>query len=142
MGFDPHEPEQRGKLNDALRAAGISVGELWLRYFSMSGSAGEYEVQAYAQGLISLPVAQRDLLAMAANELIDEKPQLRAPYADELDSFSAEAGGQDTAQGCTAPVAGFQGTIRGGAFPARTVRPDTPAGCPGPPRPGGNAQAS
>jgi hypothetical protein len=93
MGFDPHEPEQRGKLNDALGAAGISMGELWLRYFSMSGSAGEYEVQAYAQGLISLPVTQRDLLAMAANELIDEKPQPRAPYADQLDDSNAAGAG-------------------------------------------------
>ena len=116
MGFDPHEPEQRGKLNDALRAAGISVGELWLRYFSMSGSAGEYEVQAYAQSLISLPVAQRDLLAMAANELIDEKPQLRAPYADELDSFSAEAGGQDTAQGCDGSRGWIPGNHTGRGF--------------------------
>lgn len=84
MGFDPHEPEQRSQLNDALRAADITVADLWLRYFSMSGTAGEYEVHAYVQGLISLPVTQRDLLALAANEIIDETPPLRAPYADQL----------------------------------------------------------
>ncbi|MFD0047118.1 hypothetical protein ACFVGV_18205 [Pseudarthrobacter scleromae] len=99
MGFDPHEPEQRNQLNDALKAADISMGELWLRYFSICGSAGEYEVQAYSQGLISLPVFQRDLLAMAANELIDEKPQLHAPYSDQLNG--AEANGAGTGSGPT-----------------------------------------
>jgi hypothetical protein len=120
MGFDPHEPEQRGKLNDALRAADISVGELWLRYFSMSGSAGEYEVQAYAQGLISLPVAQRDLLAMAANELIDEKPQLRAPYADQLKDDGPDAGEQDAAaRGADGSRGWTRGKLRGGGFPGQ-----------------------
>ncbi len=85
MGFEPHEPEQRHELNAALQEADISVSELWLRHFSMSGVAGEYEVHAYLQGLISLPVTQRDLLAMACNEIIDETPALRAPYADQID---------------------------------------------------------
>jgi hypothetical protein len=69
MGFDPHEPEQRRRLRAALRAADISVSELWLKYFGMSGDAGEYEVEAYLQGLLSLPPIQRDLLALAENEL-------------------------------------------------------------------------
>ncbi|WP_258803190.1 hypothetical protein [Pseudarthrobacter sp. NS4] len=84
MGFEPHEPEQRSQLKDALDAADITVGELWLRYFSMTGSAGEYEVRAYLQGLISLPVTQRDLLAMACNEIIGETPPLYAPFADQM----------------------------------------------------------
>jgi hypothetical protein len=84
VGFDPHEPEQRSQLKDALSAADITVGELWLRYFSMSGSAGEYEVHAYLQGLISLPVTQRDLLALACNEIIAETPPTYAPYADQI----------------------------------------------------------
>jgi hypothetical protein len=56
----------------------------WLNYFSIGGAVGEYEVEAYLQGLLSLPRLQRDLLAMAANELIDAVPRLRAPYADDL----------------------------------------------------------
>jgi len=51
----------------------------------MTGSAGEYEVQAYVQGLISLPVIQRDLLALACNEIIAEKPPVHAPYADQME---------------------------------------------------------
>jgi hypothetical protein len=93
VGFDPHEPEQRSQLNNALRAADITIADLWLRYFSMSGSAGEYEVHTYVQGLISLPVVQRDLLAMAANEIIDETPPLRAPYADQLGGPGTDTSG-------------------------------------------------
>ena len=93
MGFDPHEPEQRIRLTDALQAADITVGDLWLRYFSMSGSAGEYEVHAYVQGLISLPATQRDLLAMAANEIIDETPPLRAPYSDQFERSDSDGPG-------------------------------------------------
>lgn len=72
MGFEPHEPEERSQLNRLLNEADITVAELWLRYFGMSGAAGEYEVQAYVEGLISLPALQRDLLAMAAREIISE----------------------------------------------------------------------
>jgi hypothetical protein len=86
MGFDPNEPEQRRRLRSAMKAAGISVSELWLKYFGMSGDAGEYEVEAYMQGLLSLPPVQRDLLALAANELIDELPRPRAPYSDDFDN--------------------------------------------------------
>jgi hypothetical protein len=84
MGFDPTEPEQRRQLRAALQGVDITVGELWLNYFSIGGAVGEYEVEAYLQGLLSLPKMQRDLLAMAANELIDAVPRLRAPYADDL----------------------------------------------------------
>jgi hypothetical protein len=72
MGFELHEPEQRSQLNRTLIEADITVAELWLRYFGMSGTEGEYEVQAYVEGLISLPSLQRDLLAMAAREIISE----------------------------------------------------------------------
>ncbi|MDR6505065.1 hypothetical protein [Arthrobacter oryzae] len=85
MGFDPNEPEQRRKLRDALKAADITRGELWLNYFSIGGSVGEYEVEAYLQGLLSLPPIQRDLLAMAANELIEALPRLYAPFSDDPD---------------------------------------------------------
>jgi hypothetical protein len=83
MGFDPKEPEQRRQLRAALKAADLTPGELWLNYFSMGGSVGEYEVEAYLQGLLSLPPIQRDLLAMAANELIEALPRLYAPYSDD-----------------------------------------------------------
>lgn len=84
MGFDRNEPEQRRRLRAAIKAADISVSALWLKYFSLSGDAGEYEVEAYLQGLLSLPALQRDLLALAANELIDDLPRPHAPYSDDF----------------------------------------------------------
>jgi hypothetical protein len=86
MVFDPNEPEQRRRLRAAIRAADVSVSEPWLKYFSLSGDAGEYEVEAYLQGLFSLPPVQRDLLALAANELIVELPRPRAPYSGHFGS--------------------------------------------------------
>lgn len=88
MGFEPNEPEQRRRLRAAMKVADITVGELWLKYFSVAGDAGEYEVEAYLQGLLSLPPLQRDLLALAANELIDELPRPHAPYSDDLTTRS------------------------------------------------------
>ncbi|MGC0236380.1 hypothetical protein [Arthrobacter sp. SD76] len=99
MGFDPNEPEQRRRLRAALRAADISVSELWLKCFSLSGDAGEYEVEAYLQGLLSLPAVQRDLLALAANEMIDELPRPRAPYSDDFDREAEELDNRDESGG-------------------------------------------
>jgi hypothetical protein len=100
MGFDPSEPEQRRQLRDALKAADLTSGELWLNYFSIGGNVGEYEVEAYLQGLLSLPPVQRDLLAMAANELIEAVPRLYAPYSDDPDLAAPgrghDEGGHDT----------------------------------------------
>ncbi|MEO3940748.1 hypothetical protein V3C41_06650 [Paenarthrobacter nicotinovorans] len=84
MGFDNNEPEQRRRLHAALSGAGVTTGTLWLQYFSIGGSVGEYEVEAYLQGMLSLPELERDLLAMAANELSNSGPGPHAPYADEL----------------------------------------------------------
>lgn len=93
MGFDQHEPAQRGMLRGALNVAGISIRDLWLNYFSIGGTVGEYEVEAYLQGLVSLSATQRDLLAMAANELIDDLPRAHAPYSAEFPGDPEAANG-------------------------------------------------
>jgi hypothetical protein len=117
MGFDPHESKQQQALRAVLKAEDITVGELWLHYFSIGGAVGEYEVEAYLQGLLSLPVIQRDLLAMAANELIDELPRSHAPYSEEFrDATDASATGQKE------PGAG---PARGSAHGHRTNSADT-----------------
>jgi hypothetical protein len=103
MGFDRNEPEQRRRLRAAMKAVDISVSELWLKYFGLSGDAGEYEVEAYLQGLLSLPLVQRDLLALAANELIDDLPRPRAPYSDDFeglrDQVDADSAGREDGSG-------------------------------------------
>jgi hypothetical protein len=86
MGFDSKEPEQRRGLQAALTAAQVTTGELWLYYFGIGGAVGEYEAEAYMQGLLSLPQLQRDLLAMAANELFADHDGPRAPYSDEIEA--------------------------------------------------------
>jgi hypothetical protein len=79
------EQKQSRLLSHAMTDAGITTGDLWLRYFSIGGYAGEYEVDAYIQSILSLPPSDRDLLAHAANELIDElPPRARAPYLEDL----------------------------------------------------------
>lgn len=96
MGFDAIEPEQRRQLRKALAQAGIGIPELWMRYFSVGGEAGEYEVDAYLSGSLSLPPLQRDILAHAANELIDDlPPRLRAPYSDDIGRDRAESNRSD-----------------------------------------------
>jgi hypothetical protein len=94
MGFESGEEEQRRQLVAVMEQAGISVSTLWLHYFSMTGSVGEYETEAYLQGLMSLPALQRDLLAQAANELLPDRSDLpRAPYSDQAtESDSGEEG--------------------------------------------------
>lgn len=72
-------------LKHAVDDARLRVPELWMKYFSIGGEAGEYEVDAYLNGSFSLPALQRDILAHAANELIDELPaHPRAPYSDDV----------------------------------------------------------
>jgi hypothetical protein len=71
----------------AIHAARLTLQNVWLYYLSLSGDIDEYEMNAYLNGLITLPPLQCDLTAHAVNELIDEIPPLpRAPYRAELRS--------------------------------------------------------
>lgn len=82
MDKHPDHEYQRINLLRAVRHAGIESSDLWLHYFGLGGDAGEYEVEAYLHGSFTLPLLQRDLLAHAANELIDKLPlPPRAPYS-------------------------------------------------------------
>lgn len=59
----------------AARDADITVAELWLKYYSVGGNHPEFDIDSYLHGLAPLPVTERDLLAMALNELIDDLPR-------------------------------------------------------------------
>ncbi|MCH6469862.1 hypothetical protein [Sinomonas terrae] len=66
----------------AIDHAGLSAGEVWVNYFGLTGTVGEFEVDAYLNGLLALPAIQRDLLSHAVNELLQGTPgALRAPYS-------------------------------------------------------------
>jgi hypothetical protein len=64
--------DQQRTLVLALQRAELTTDELWLRYFALGGTAELMEVEAYAHGLAGLPSLQRDILAHAANERLDE----------------------------------------------------------------------
>ncbi|MDQ0734768.1 hypothetical protein [Arthrobacter agilis] len=83
--------EQRLLTTRAIHEAELTIADVWLRYFSFSGAVAEYEVHAYLQGLINLPRLQRDLLAQAVNELIDEQPDpRRAPSDADFDDLPGD----------------------------------------------------
>ena len=84
MDDDGIGAEQARLLLEVIGRAGIEVKQLWFHYFTLGGSAGEVEVEAYLHHCLDLPALQRDLLAHAVNELIDRRPPLRAPYVSEL----------------------------------------------------------
>ncbi len=116
MSNPANHEHQRLLLLRAVRHAHISSSELWLHYFAIGGDAGEYEVEAYLHGSFTLPPLQRDLLAHAANELIDDRPPPpRAPYS--TDETPSGSNGQRNGSGTTgdAPVEGGEaGAASGG----------------------------
>jgi hypothetical protein len=83
LALGKDEDEQRLRFEEMLRNADLRIEELWLRYFSIGGVAGQFEVEAYIHGAIGLPALQRDILAHALNERLDEinAPDGRAPYS-------------------------------------------------------------
>lgn len=79
---EPAKPTQAQATREAMEEAGIALHAVWMRYFSFTGTAGEYEIDAYLNGSFELPEHERDLLAHAVNELINELPPRRmAPYS-------------------------------------------------------------
>lgn len=65
---------------------GMSVAELWFRYFSLGGMSSELEVDAVLhRALIALP-HDRDRLAVALNERYAERGEDHpVPYAGDAD---------------------------------------------------------
>ncbi|OXM62899.1 PP2C family protein-serine/threonine phosphatase [Amycolatopsis vastitatis] len=64
--------EQQRSLTLAFKRAELSVEDLWLRYFGVGGEAGFIDIDAYVHGLADLPPLERDTLALAVNERLDE----------------------------------------------------------------------
>jgi len=96
MDDDEVGQEQARGLCRALAAAGIEVGTLWLHCFRMGGNVGELEVDAYLHHALGLPRFERDLLAHAANELMDHGPGHHAPYSTETLHSGREERTDDT----------------------------------------------
>ncbi len=82
MATGMSEQEQQRRTCAAFRSTSLSTSDLWLRYFSLGGNAGEEEIDAYLYSSLLLPPFERDMLALAVNEYIsDLPPSPRAPYS-------------------------------------------------------------
>ena len=104
MALGDEESEQRQRFAEALRHAEVSLEELWLRYFTIGGhegsadplvkALGQFEVEAYIHGAMALPSLQRDILAHALNERLDElhSGAPRAPYSVDASEKPADDG--------------------------------------------------
>lgn len=89
MAIDDDD-QQLKELRRALPLAQLSVGELWLKYFALGGSAGQFEIEAYLFVAHELPVLERDLVAQALNEhFMDLSLDIRVPYSFGVDPGDA-----------------------------------------------------
>jgi hypothetical protein len=83
-GHERASPEElhRSALQAAREHAGLTLEELWIRYFALGGEADLMDVDAHLSGLAPLPVLQRDIMAHAVNERLDELiSQHKVPYS-------------------------------------------------------------
>jgi hypothetical protein len=87
------DQQQRHLLQVAVDRTQLTPDELWLRYFSLGGTAGPLEVDAYVNGLVDLDAPQRDRLALAVNERLDDLVLAqRVPYAQPARDLASEPG--------------------------------------------------
>jgi hypothetical protein len=85
--------EHRAAVAAILARGAITFEDLWLRYFGLGGYADALEVEAYLRGLMPLPAGQRDVLAQAANERLDDiAGRRRVPYSRPLRGPAPETG--------------------------------------------------
>jgi len=61
-----------GLLEQTRRSVGLSLDELWMRYFALGGMGTSLEIEAYLFGALVAPPHEHDLLAVALNERISE----------------------------------------------------------------------
>lgn len=59
-------------LEQARRDLGLSVADLWLRYFALGGMSTELELEAILYGALIAGDHDRDIIAVALNECFTE----------------------------------------------------------------------
>jgi hypothetical protein len=65
--------EERIDVLDVYRIeAGLSHGELWLRYFELGGMGTGFELEAFLYGLVTPEPRDHDVIAHALNERFSE----------------------------------------------------------------------
>lgn len=119
----------------AMNHAGLSLATVWDHFLNMGGGIGYLEVDAYLHGVMPLPVADRDWIAQAVNELLDDLARAgyhsccRAPYSDAGTSSASERAPWQcfcTAVGSGRAVAAPEGRGRATATAGRRVPRPSP----------------
>jgi hypothetical protein len=71
-------------LERARRDTGLTMTELWFRYFALGGMSTALEVDAFLYGALVATAHNRDLLAVALNERYSELGlDHPIPYSDD-----------------------------------------------------------
>ena len=95
MAYENNDDPQLNELRQALAMAELTVDELWLKFFAVGGSVDQLELEAFLFGAHALPALERDLMAQALNEdledLEDLSIHLRIRYSATMDP----SGGQE-----------------------------------------------
>lgn len=85
--------EQRRIIAECFARTGLTMEQLWLRYFALGGDASEADLAAYLRGVLPLSRLQRDMVAHAVNERLDEiSGAQRAPYSHDAGDGSHPRG--------------------------------------------------
>ena len=64
-------------LPDALARTGLSIPELWVRYFALGGDASPFALEAYLHGVLEPAALDHDMIAHALNEELSDRGQDR-----------------------------------------------------------------
>jgi hypothetical protein len=74
------------QLDQARQGAGLTHGELWLRYFELGGMSSALQVEAYCYGALQPSAHDHDVVAHALNERFTELGRNHpVPYAHDED---------------------------------------------------------
>ncbi len=65
-------PETIDVLEQARREVGLSIADLWMRYFTLGGMSTALEVEAILFGALVANAHERDVIAVALNERFAE----------------------------------------------------------------------
>lgn len=84
-------PARHQLFDQARRRAELSMRQLWLSYLALGGHGDLFDLEAFLQGLATLPPHEQDVLAHALNEELTELYQAaRVPYLDLPDPQASE----------------------------------------------------
>ncbi|MHA7241319.1 hypothetical protein [Arthrobacter sp. TMS1-12-1] len=77
------EHHQQWSAVRALQSAELRPDRIWLTYMSMGGLCDQFDLDGYLHGLLELPIRDRDLVAQALNETIEDfgVSTDKAPYS-------------------------------------------------------------